>query len=224
MRDARIVVFAYDWVPDFAQGHVRDLRVRWALEEAGLPYETRLVTHEEKIQGPHLARQPFGQIPVMEIDGETMFESGAIVWTIAEASETLLPKDLNARRRVMSWFFAALNSVEPPFMTLAWLELFAKEKEAAARLKPETIERFEKRLERLDAALGEADYLAGDFSAADLMMAAVLRPTHNTGLFERFPRLARYIARCECRPGFQKALADQLEPFRENGERYGSAA
>ena len=220
-----IRVTAFRWVPPFAQGLVRDLRVRWALEEAGLAYQERLIGPEEQVSADYRALQPFGQVPVYE-EGEggdrlTLFESGAIVLHVAEKSETLMPADPAARARAVAWMFASLNSIEPHILNLAFIDLFAADQEWAKGRRPGAIEMVEKRLDDLAVWLGDRDYLETRFTAADLLMTSVLRILRHTDLVERRPALHRYQQRCEARPAFQKALADQLAPFTANASASG---
>lgn len=225
MKTSTLVVTAYDWVPAFAQGNVRDLRLRWALNEAGFDHEVEILAQGEQKQESNIARQPFGQVPVLVADGVPMFESGAIVWRIAEASDTLLPGDPAARDRVFSWYFAALNSVEPEIMTLVTLDVFVSDKEAAARVRPDVLAGVDARLKSLSEALGPRDWLVGDaFTVADLMMATVLRILKHTDIVAGFPTLDAYLARCTARPAFAAALDAQLQPFRENASKYEGAA
>ena len=224
IRDATIKVTAYDWVPSFAQGQVRDLRVRWALEEAGLAYQPLILEQGSQTGPDNLARQPFGQVPAIEIDGETMFESGAIVWRIAEASAALLPADAHRRDLALSWVFASLNSVEPSIAALAGLDFFPGDADAKAKMRPGVVSTIEKRLGQLQTALGDRDGLVGEFSVADLMMTMVLRSLAHTDILQRFHRLDAYVARHTARAAFQKALADQIAPFTQNAERYAHAA
>lgn len=223
MRHAAIKVTAYDWVPSFAQGQVRDLRVRWALEEAGLAYQPLIVEQGSQTEPDNLARQPFGQVPAIETDGETMFESGAIVWRIAEAGAVLLPSDSHRRDLALSWVFASLNSVEPSIAALAGLDFFPGDADARAKMRPGIVAMIEKRLGQLQTALGDRDGLVGDFSVADLMMTTVLRILAHTDILQRFDRLDAYVDRHTTRPAFRKALADQLAPFKENAARYEHA-
>ncbi|TFF18354.1 glutathione S-transferase family protein [Jiella endophytica] len=224
MQGNSVVVTAYDWVPSFAQGHVRDLRVRWALNEAETPYETRLIDHQQKTEAEHLARQPFAQVPVIDLDGGSMFESGAIVWTIAEASDNLLPKDAAGRRKALTWCFAALNTLEPVVARLAEVEFFIDDAEVKEKLRPRAIKAVETRLAQLQAALGEAEYLTGEFSAPDILMATVLRDLGHCDVLSKFPALSAYLERCLARPAFAKALDEQVKPFAENAHRYEQAA
>ncbi len=211
-----IEVSAFKWVPPFARGLVRDLRVRWALEEAGLPYRARLIDFDDRETAAYRALQPFGQVPVYR-DGElAMFESGAIVLHIAAGAPALMPPDQDGRARATAWLFAALNSIEPPIQNLAELDLFNADQEWARLRRPGLVAFVEQRLGELAASLGDRDYLeAGGFTAGDLMMVTVLRNLRHTELMAQFPTLAAYQARCEARPAFQKALAAQLGDFVE---------
>ena len=206
-----ITISAFRWVPDFAQGQVRDLRARWALEEAGLPYRTRLLEQGDQDTPEYRALQPFGQVPILEEDGVTIFESGAIVLHIGERSETLLPKDAAAKARAVQWLIAALNSIEPHIMSVAVLMFY--EGEEWAKLRRESAEAFAvRRLGALAANLGDKPYLDGDsFTAGDLMMTTVLRIMPELIVDER---LKAYVARCTARPAFQRALDAQMGDFR----------
>lgn len=208
-----ITVSAFAWVPPFAQGQVRDLRVRWALEEAGLPYQTRLLEQGDQNQAPYRALQPFGQVPIFEEDGHVLFESGAIVLHISERSEALLPTDPQARARATQWLIAALNSIEPFVMNVAMIEVFHAG-EAWAELRREgAIEFAKQRLASLSSALGDKAYLDGDrFTAGDLLMSSVLRIVPDLVVE---PNLQAYVARCTGRPAFERALKAQLDDFRE---------
>lgn len=211
---ARIRVSAFRWVPPFAQGLVRDLRVRWALEEAGLPYEERLIGPEDQGSAAYRALQPFAQVPVYEEEGgPTLFESGAIVWHVAERSPALLPAAPDARARALTWMFAALNSVEPPLQNLTELDLFHAGAAWAAERRPALLERATRRLADLARALDGREYLEGRFTAGDLLMTAVLRIPRHLDLVAEIPALDAYRRRCEARPAFRKALADQLATF-----------
>ncbi|MCQ0092681.1 glutathione S-transferase family protein [Roseovarius sp. M141] len=222
MKDSQLTVTAYDWVPGFAQGHVRDLRVRWALEEAGFPYDVEVMAQGTQKKPAHLKRQPFGQIPTLEIDGQTMFESGAILWRIAEASAALLPDDAAARDRVLSWVFCALNTLEPPVGMLATLELFVSDKDAAARLRPEIAAAVTGVLERLVVALGDKPHIVGHFTVADIVLTTVLRDVPDD-LLADLPSLRAYVDRHTARPAFQTALAGQMTLFAENAAKYERA-
>jgi glutathione S-transferase len=209
-----ITVTAFRWVPPLARGLVRDLRVRWALEEAGLPYRTRLLELGEQSSPENFARQPFGQVPAYEEDGISMFESGAIVLHVAEKSEALLPRDPAGRARAIAWLFAALDTVEDAIAALADIDLFHPDEEWAKQRRPDAVKFVELRLSQLADALGERDYLDGRFTCADLMMATVLRISRNTDLVAAQPRLDAYLKRCEARPAFQRALEAQMKDFR----------
>jgi len=208
-----ITISAFAWVPDFAQGQVRDLRVRWALEEAGLPYRSRLLAMGDQDKPEYRALQPFGQVPIFEEDGFVLFESGAIVLHIGERSETLLPKDAAARSRAMQWLIAALNSIEPWLMQVALIDLFYPNEEWAKLRRPGALEFAHKRLTGLSTALGDKSFLDGErFTAGDLMMATVLRILEDETA--KHPNLAAYVKRCTERPAFQRALAAQLGDFK----------
>jgi glutathione S-transferase len=208
-----ITVTAFKWVPPFAQGLVRDLRVRWALEEAGLRYDVTLLGDGEKDGADYRSWQPFGQVPAYEENGLKLFESGAIVLRIAERSENLLPGDPAARARAVEWLFAALNTIEPPIQNLAAIDLFYADQEWAKLRRPDAEAAARKRLAELASALGDKPFLDGArFTAGDLMMATVLRISRNTDLVGE-AGLADYLARCESRPAFQRALAGQMAAF-----------
>jgi glutathione S-transferase len=208
-----ITISAFRWVPPFARGQVRDLRLRWALEEAGLAYRTRLLEGGEQDKPEYRALQPFGQVPIFEEDGKVLFESGAIVLHIAERSEVLLPADPDARARAVQWLIAALNSVEPPVMNVASIDVFHANEEWARLRRPGAREFAGRRLEGLAAALGDKPYLDGDrFTAGDLMMTTVLRIAPDLVTDQR---LKAYVERCTARPAFKRALEAQLGDFRE---------
>ncbi|MBB3893105.1 glutathione S-transferase [Phenylobacterium haematophilum] len=211
-----IEVSAFKWVPPFARGLVRDLRVRWALEEAGVPYRVRLIDFDDRETAAYRALQPFGQVPAYH-DGElSMFESGAIVLHIAAGAPALMPTDAGGQARATTWLFAALNSIEPPIQNLAELDLFNADQEWARLRRPGLVAFVEQRLGELASNLGDKDYLEADgFTAGDLMMVTVLRNLRHTDLMAKFPNLAAYQARCEARPAFQAALAAQLGDFVE---------
>ena len=211
-----IRISAFPWVPPFAQGLVRDLRARWALEEAGLPYEVRLLTRADQKSQNYRALQPFGQVPVLEDGDLKLFESGAIVMHIAERSDALLPSDADARARAKTWMFAALNSIEPHIQSLAEIDLFHADKEWTRERRPMVVEMVRKRLGELSAWLKGRDYLEDRFTAGDLLMTTVLRILRHTDLLAEQPMLVAYRARCEARPAFAKALAAQMEPFARN--------
>jgi glutathione S-transferase len=207
-----ITISAFRWVPPFAQGQVRDLRVRWALEEAGLPYRTRLLEQGDQDAPDYRALQPFGQVPILEEDGRVLFESGAIVLHIGEQTEKLLPKDTGARARATQWLIAALNSIEPHIMNIAVIDLFYSDQEWAKLRRPSAVQFARQRLNCLAKALGDKPYLDGErFTAGDLMMTTVLRIL--PGLVADQP-LAAYVERCTARPAFKRALDAQLSDFR----------
>lgn len=210
-----IKLSAYRWVPPFAQGLVRDLRVRWALEEAGLPYEERLLDYRNKPES-YRKLQPFGQVPTFEEGALVLFESGAIVQHIAERSNALLPPDPSERARATSWMFAALNTVEPPIMFLVQIDLKFADDAAAMRLREGAVDAVKGRLESVAAWLDGRDYLEDRFTAGDLLMATVLRILRHTDLVASIPALAAYLSRCEARPAFWKALAAQMAVFAAN--------
>jgi glutathione S-transferase len=209
----KITVTTFKWVPPFAQGLVRDLRVRWALEEAGFPYRERLLESGEQNSPAYRALQPFGQVPVFEQDGLVMFESGAILMHIAEQSPKLLPADVAGRSSVRTWMFAALNSVEPHVQNLVAIDLFNANEEWG-RLRRPAAEKFATaRLDGVAATLDGRDYLVGSFSVADLLMCTVLRLLRHTKMIETHPVLGPYKARCEARPAFSRALDAQMANF-----------
>lgn len=206
-------VTALNNVPGFARGLVRDLRVRWALEEAGLPYEERLLAHGELAGGEHRALQPFCQVPTYEEDGLALFESGAIVLHIGARSTTLLPDDHAGRARATAWAFAALNTMEMPIAQLAQLDFFHVGEAWVAGARPVVMAAVRRRLDQLAAWLGPNDYLEGRFTVGDLLMASVLRNLRQTDLVEERPALHAYLRRCEGRPAFGRALAAQMAGF-----------
>lgn len=207
-----MTVVAFSWVPDFAKGHVRDLRVRWALEEMGLPYEVRLIGMEEKARPDYRALQPFAQVPVL-IDGAPLFESGAILLRLAERSPQLLPEDETRRWRAISWLFAALNTIEIHVGALAEIDIFAKGQDWTVERRPQVVAILRQRLDELAAALGDKEHLDGAFTVGDLMMATVLRDLGSTTFVTDHPVLGPYLARCLARPAFERALAAQLADF-----------
>jgi glutathione S-transferase len=203
----RPLITSYTWSPDKGGGLVRDMRVRWALEEVGQAYDVRYLDWGEQKAAPHRARSPFGQVPTWEEDGLVLFESGAIVQHIAEKWPGLLPMDPAARARAIEWMFAALNTVEPPVWELIIAKFIdGREAWAEARL-PSVTARLGERLEELSARLGDSEWLDGAFSAGDLLMVQVLRNVSRSGMLETWPNLAAYVARGEARPAFARALA-----------------
>lgn len=209
-----ITISAFQWVPEFAQGQVRDLRARWALEEAGLPYRSRLLAQGDQDKPEYRAIQPFGQVPIFEEDGFTLFETGAIVLHIGERSETLLPNEPQARARATQWLIAALNSIEPFVMDVARIDFFFKDQEWAKLRRPGAVEFAHRRLGGLSKALGDKLYLDGDrFTAGDLMMCTVLRIKPD--LTNEHANLAAFVQRCTTRPAFKRAYDAQMGDFRK---------
>jgi glutathione S-transferase len=205
-----ITITAFERSPDGGKGLARDTRVRWALEEAGLPYEVRLVSFQALKEPAHLALNPFGQIPTYEEGGLVLFETGAIVLHIAERRPGLLPAGADERARAIAWMFAALNSVEPPILELVTAKLLEADRPWAAARLPLVADRVRARLAQLVRRLGEADWLDGRFSAGDLLMVSVLLRLRPSGLLDEFATLAAYVARGEARPAYQRAFAAQL--------------
>jgi glutathione S-transferase len=206
-------VSAFRWVPPFAQGYVRDLRVRWALEEAGLPYEAVLIDGQTR---DYRDWQPFDQVPAYRDEAVDMFESGAIVLHIAEKSEALSPRDPAGRARATTWVIAALNSIEPFAQGYLELDTFHAGEAWIEERRPQALARLKARLEKLSAWLEGKDYLESRFTAGDLMMAMVLRELVDSGVLAEFPVLEAYTRRCEARPAFGRAFEAQMKTFREN--------
>jgi glutathione S-transferase len=214
--DAAIEVTAFEWVPDFARGHVRDLRVRWALEEIGLDYRTRLISAMDRTAF-YFGEQPYGQVPYYKEGDVEIFESGAIVLHIAEKDERLLPRDPVGRARAQTWLISALNSMEPYIMNMVTIDDFCAGQEWAKLRRPAQVEMMERRLQHLSAALGEKDWLEDRFTVGDLMMVEALRNLSADQL--SIPRnLIDYRARGEARPAFQAALAAQMADFKPDEE------
>lgn len=205
-----IVITAFERSPDGGKGLARDTRVRWALEEVGLPYEVRLVSFEAKKEQPHLGLHPFGLIPTYEEGDLVLFESGAIVLHIAENHLGLLPEDPGARARAITWMFAALSTVEPPILEIVIVRFAEGDKPWAAERLELVKDRIRDRLAQLSDRLGDAEWLDGEFSAGDLMMVSVLLRSRPSGLLDEFPNLAAYAARGEARPAYRRAFAAQL--------------
>ncbi|MGG7607653.1 glutathione S-transferase family protein [Massilia sp. BKSP1R2A-1] len=213
-----ITLTTFRSVPSFAAGYVRDLRVRWALEEAGLPYSLRLLDFEEAAKPAYRKEQPFSQIPMLHDGDLALFESGAILLHLGGRCPLLLPQDANARAQVTVWMFAALNSVEPYLAELVTLDLFHAGEDWVAGARPSAEEMALKRLRDLDDWLEGRDWLAGEFSVADILMCTVLRLLDGMDLVERFARLSAYRDRCMERPAFRKALADQLALYEQTSQ------
>ncbi|MCA1475953.1 glutathione S-transferase family protein [Bradyrhizobium sp. NBAIM08] len=206
-------ITAFESSPDRGKGHARDMRVRWALEEVGQPYDVRLLSFATMKQPAHRALHPFGQIPTYEDGDLTLFESGAILLHIAERHDGLLPKDANARSRAIAWMFAALSTVEPSIVELSMAMLLERDRSWYAERLPMLQDRVRTRLGELSRRLGKADWLDGAFSAGDLMMVTVLRRLNTSGLLDEYPDIAAYVARGERRPAFKRAFEAQLAMF-----------
>ena len=207
-------ITAFDWVPPFARGQVRDLRVRWALEEVGQPYDVLYLSQGSQKHPPHRQRQPFGQVPTYQEGDLILFESGAIVLQVAERHGKLLPADPAARARAIEWMFAALNTVEPPIMDHAIATLFEADEPWSKPRLPSVNARIDERLGELSERLGGSTWLDGEsFTAGDLLMVSVLRIIAGDGYLDDYANLIDYVARGTARPAFQRALADQLAGF-----------
>src|SRR5690348_10438663 len=207
------IITAFERSPDRGQGLARDMRVRWALEEVGQPYEVRLVSFKAMKEPAHRALHPFGQIPTYEEGDLVLFETGAIVFHIAETHAGLLPDDANARARAITWMFAALSTVEPPILEFATARILESDKPWTAERMPLVQDRVRVRLGDLSVRLGDADWLDGAFSAGDLMMVHALLRLRPSGMLDEYPNLAAYVARGETRPAYQRAFAAQLAVF-----------
>jgi glutathione S-transferase len=199
--------------PDEGRGLARDMRVRWALEEVGQPYDVRLVSFKQMKEPAHLALNPFGQIPTYEEGDLALFESGSIIFHIAQHHAGLLPEDPNARARAITWMFAALSTMEPPIVDLDIIELLENDETWFEERLPVVKDRIRTRLRELSDRLGDADWLDGAFSAGDLMMVSVLLRLQGSGLVEEFPNLSAYVARGEARPAYKRAFDAQLAVF-----------
>ncbi|NNH59759.1 glutathione S-transferase family protein [Rhizobium laguerreae] len=208
-----ITITVFERSPDRGRGLARDMRVRWALEEVGQPYEVRLVSFKEMKEPAHLALQPFGQIPTYEEGDLALFESGAIVFHIGERYAGLLPDDANARARALTWMFAALNTVEPPIFDRALVMILERDKPWYDKRLSALEDSIRKRLSDLSRRLGDADWLDGAFSAGDLLMVSVLLRLKGSGILEEYPNLAAYVARGVSRPAYKRAFAAQLAVF-----------
>lgn len=206
-------ITAFERSPDRGRGLARDMRVRWALEEAGQPYEVRLLSFNEMKEPAHRALHPFGQIPTYEEGDLALFESGAIVFHIAERHAGLLPEDANARARAIAWMFAALNTVEPPIVDRSMATLFERDKPWYAERLGFLDDRLHVRLRELSSRLGDADWLDGEFSAGDLLMVSVLLRLRSSGILEEYPNVSAYVVRGEARPAYKRAFDAQLAVF-----------
>jgi glutathione S-transferase len=216
---ATATITTFRWVPEMVRGLVRDVRVRWALEEAGLPYQVRLIGFEDQNTPAYRRQQPFGQVPVYQEGELTLFESGAIVHHIAECSPALMPRDPGARARTLMWMFAALNSVEPAVAMLSEADLFSADEHWSKERRPALVARVESRFADLERELQDKEYLLDRFTAADILMTTVLRYLRHTELVGKFPALAAYHERCNNRPAARKALADHLATFDPSPEQ-----
>ena len=214
--NASAEITSFKWVPDFAAGLVRDLRIRWALEEIGRPYRVRLLDALNPRPADYFLEQPFGQVPAYRDDEVQLFESGAILIHLGLGDDRLLPEDANGRGRAIAWLIAALNSVEPMILELLNIDIFNRGQDWTRERRPQVIEKIEARLKLLADALGDRDWFEEDFSIGDLMMVSVLRTLRHTELVSGEPKLAALVERGEARPAFQRALADQLAVFKEN--------
>ncbi|PDS75168.1 glutathione S-transferase family protein [Rhizobium sp. L43] len=208
-----ITITAFERSPDRGKGLARDMRVRWALEEAGEPYEVRLVSFKTMREPAHLTLQPFGQIPTYEEGDLALFESGAIVFHIAERHAGLLPEDANARARAIAWMFAALNTIEPPVFDRALVTILERNEPWYEQRLHALEVSIRKRLDDLSRRLGDADWLDGAFSAGDLLMVTVLLRLKGSDLLADYPNLTAYVARGEARPAYKRAFAAQLAVF-----------
>lgn len=214
--NAEIEISAFSWVPPFAEGLVRDLRARWALEEAGLSYRTRLLDSRVDRPESYYHQQPFGQVPIYTEGSLHLFETGAIVQHIGEKDERLLPRDPIGRARAIQWTYAALSSVEPAIQNLVSIDLFYAEEDWAKERRPGAEELARLKMKRVSDWLGDKDWLEDRFTIGDLMMITVLRIPRHTKLLAEFPNLAAYVARGEARSAFRQALADQLAAFKQD--------
>jgi glutathione S-transferase len=210
-------ITAFAKSPDRGRGLARDMRVRWAFEEVGQPYEVRLVSFKEMKEPAHLALHPFGQIPTYEAGDLALFESGAIVLHIAQRHAGLLPDETDARARAISWMFAALSTVEPPIVEREQVRYAERDRSWYEERLPLLEDRIRVRLDQLSSRLGDADWLDGAFSAGDLMMVMVLRRLDGTQVLGEYPNLSAYVARGEARPAYQRAFAAQLAVFEKQG-------
>lgn len=210
----KIAVWGFSWVPPFAQGLVRDLRVRWALEEAGLAYESRWVEPGERHSDAYRRKHPFGMVPVLESSGGTSVESGAIVYAIAEDCEALMPAGQHLE--MLTWMFTALNTVEPPLWNLLVMDQQHHGEEWVRLRRAGVVDEAKARLAALSECLGGRDYLLGHFTAADILMATALRFVRHTDLVAGFPPLDAYVRRCEARLAFQAALRSQMTGYVQN--------
>ncbi len=215
-----ITITALKWVPPFAQGSVRDHRVRWILNEVGWPYQVRLLDTLNQQDPAYIQLQPFGQVPIMEEDGrQPMFETGAILLDVATRSGKLLPSGDGERSIATCWLFAALNSIEPPFMNLAEVDFFIADERKKAERRPDVLKAVDMKLDQLATALGSRPYLVGNqFTIADMMTSSILKILQHTDLLSRHPTLSSYRDRCFERPAYKKAIADQCADIARHRE------
>jgi glutathione S-transferase len=216
-------ITAFERSPDRGRGLSRDMRVRWALEEVGQAYNVRLLSFSAMKEPAHLARHPFGQIPTYEVGDLVLFETGAIVFHIAEHHAGLLPDDADARARAITWMFAALNTVEPPIVELSMAKILECEETWYEQRLRRLEDNVRKRLGELSARLGDGEWLEDDFSAGDLLMVTVLLRSKSSGLLDEYSNLSAYLARGEARPAFKRAFAAQLAVFTESESRTASS-
>lgn len=214
--NSSLTITAFKWVPPFAQGYVRDLRVRWACKEAGLPYTLRFIDREMQTSESYHLEQPFGQVPVVHDGDLTLFESGAILLHIGEKSEVLMPRDREGRARTQAWMISALNSIEPFVFNLVEVDVFKKNEVWAQLRRPTAVTDLRGRLAKLNTWMANREYLEDRFTAADLMMSTILRVPVVIPIVDEFPALAQYRDRCLARPAFKEALAEQLKNFADH--------
>lgn len=214
--NAAIEISAFRWVPPFAQGLVRDLRIRWALEEIGRPYRVRLLDATHPRPAEYYEEQPWGQVPIYKDEEVQLFESGAILIHLGMKDERLLPLETSARMRGIAWLIAALNSVEPAIFPLILVNVFNRGEPWADEARPKFMERIEGRLKGLSEALGDKEWLEDRFSIGDLMMVTALRQLRNDKILDQFPNVVAFVKRGEARPAFKAALSDQLAVYREH--------
>jgi glutathione S-transferase len=222
--NSNVEITAFRWVPPFAQGLVRDLRIRWALEEIGRPYRVRLLDAMNPRPQEYFCDQPFGQVPAYKDDEVELFESGAILIHLGMQDDRLLPSDHAARMRGIAWLIAALNSVEPTIFPLLMINVFNRGEPWTDEARPKFMERINGRLKCVSEALGDKEWLEGRFTIGDLMLVTVLRQLRGTGVLHQLPNIAALVERGEARPAFQRALSDQLAVFREHEPQSEGAA
>lgn len=220
--NAEVEITAFRWVPPFAEGLVRDLRIRWALEEIGRPYRVRLLDATKPRPAEYFCEQPWGQVPIYKDNEVQLFESGAILIHLGLQDERLLPSDKASQMRGIAWLVAALNSIEPAIFPLLMTDTFNRGEAWTAEARPKFLERLEGRLKCLSDSLADKEWLEGRFTVGDLMMVAVLRQLRDKGIVEKYPNVTALMERAQARPAFQQALADQSSAFEQAKE--GAAA